>query len=95
MFFGFVVKPTRFHAIFHLSGKCFLQPPGSSEYTSPEVSWTAPKVVGRAQRFSVRSETDIVSATEGKNNVLRELRVVDIVFDQDHCRVYQVGDLFS
>ena len=31
-----------FTLIFHLSGKCFLQPPGSSRYTSPEVSWTAP-----------------------------------------------------
>ena len=66
----------------------FAQPPGSSECTSPEVSVTAPKVVGRAQLISVRSIQDIVSATEGKNNVLRELRVVDIVFDQDHCRVY-------
>ena len=59
-----------FHASFPLFGKVFFaQPPGSSECTSPEVSVTAPKVVGRAQLISVRSEQDIVSATEGKNNV--------------------------
>ena len=64
--------------------------------TSPSLEFDRlPSVVGRAQRFSVRSEQDIVSATEGKNNVLRELRVVEIEFDQDHCRVYQVSDLFS
>ena len=68
---GFVMKSTRFTLVFPLFGKVFFaQPPGSSECTSPEVSVTAPKVVGRAQLISVRSIQDIVSATEGKNNVL-------------------------
>ena len=61
-----------FHASFSTFRESvfFAQPPGSSECTSPEVSVTAPKVVGRAQLISVRSIQDIVSATEGKNNVL-------------------------
>ena len=60
-----------FHASFStFRESVFAQPPGSSECTSPEVSVTAPKVVGRAQLISVRSIQDIVSATEGKNNVL-------------------------
>ena len=60
-----------FHASFStFRESVFAQPPGSSECTSPEVSVTAPKVVGRAQLISVRSIQDIVSATEGKNTVL-------------------------
>ena len=56
-----------FSRYFPLVGKVFfVKPLGSSECTSPEVSVTAPKVVGRAQLISVRSIQDIVSATEGK-----------------------------
>ena len=52
---SFVMKPTRFTLIFRFFRESvFAQPPGSSECTSPEVTVTAPKVVGRAQLISVR-----------------------------------------